>query len=65
MANADRAVRKGEEATMTFLSILLWFIVGRYGGLSNDGFWIFTAICLLITTVDLAVPKNYTKTKRS
>lgn len=46
---------------MTFLAIILWFVGGRFGGLSNDGFWIFTAICLLITTVDVVVPRNLNK----
>lgn len=37
---------------MTFLAMLLWFIGGKAGGLSNDGFWILSAICLLIATVE-------------
>lgn len=54
----------GTEPTMTFLAMLLWLFGGKFGGLSNDGFWIFTAICLLITTVDVVVPRNLNKNRK-
>lgn len=49
---ADRKSKGAEINMMTLLAMLLWFVGGRFGGLSNDGFWILSAVCLLIATVE-------------
>ena len=36
---------------ITILWIALWIVGIAYGNLSNDGFYIFTALCLIGSTI--------------